>query len=63
MDVDPTVEEEEVAEAVKSCLREELSGCKDVPDEEALQRTRKAFVRLEEAQDLTLLKATHIKIG
>ena len=64
MDVDPTVEEEEVAEAVRSGLREEpSSGVKVSLTRKPFRGTKKAFVRLEEARGLTLLKATHIKIG
>ena len=63
MDVDPTVEEEEVAEAVRSCLREEpSSGVKVSLTRKPFRSTRKVFVRLEEAWALTLLKATHMKI-
>ena len=64
LDVDPTVEEEEVAKVVRSCLREEPSACVKVfLTRKPFRGTRKAFVRLEEASALTLLKATHIKIG
>ena len=61
--VDPTVEEEEVAKAVRSCLREEPSACVKVSlTRKPFRGTRKAFVRLEEASALTLLKTTHVKI-
>ena len=64
LDVDPTVEEEEVTKAVRSCLWEEPSACVKVSlTRKPFRGTRKAFVRLEEASALTLLKATHIKIG
>ena len=64
LDVDPTVEEEEVAKAVRSCLREEPSACVKVSlTKKPFRGTRKAFVRLEEASALTLLKATHLRSG
>ena len=64
LDVDPTVEEEEVAEAVQNYLREEPSSEVKVSlTRKPFSGTRKAFVRLEEARALILLKATHIKIG
>ena len=63
LDVDPTVEEEEVAKAVRSCLREEPSACVKVSlTRKPFKGTRKAFVRLEVASALTLPKATYIKI-
>ena len=63
-DVDPTVEKEEVAEAVRSYLREEPSSEVKVSlTRKPFRGTRKAFVRLEEVRALTLLKATRIKIG
>ena len=64
LDVDPSVEEEEVAEAVRSYLREEPSSEVKVSlTRKPFRGTRKAFVRFEEAHALTLLKVTHIKIG
>ena len=61
-DVNPTVEEEEIAEAVRSCQREERSLGVEV------SLTRKPFRGtrgrpLSEARALMLLKGTHIKIG
>ena len=64
LNVDPTVEEEEVSKAVRSCLWEKPPACVKVSlTRKPFRGTRKAFVRSEEASVLTLLKATHIKIG
>ena len=63
MDIDPTTGDEEVAEAVRSCLQEEpLSEVKVSITKRPFRGTRKTFVRLEEARALILLKVTHIKI-
>ena len=60
----PTVEEEEVAEAIQSCLQEDpCSGVKVFLTRKPFRGTKKAFVRLKEAPAQTLLKANHIKIG
>ena len=64
LDVDPTVEEEEVVEAVRSCIWEEPSEGVEVSlTRKPFRDTRKAFVRLEEARAMTFLKATHMKVG
>ena len=71
LNVDPTLEKEEVAEAVRSYLREEPYSEVEISltrtpfrgSRKSFRGTRKAFVRLEEARALTLLKATHIKNG
>ena len=64
MDIDPTVEEEEVAKAVRSCIQEDpSSGVKVSLSRKPFRSTKKAFLRLEEAPAQTLLKANHIKIG
>ena len=62
--IDPTVEAKEVAEAVRSCLKEETaSEVKISVTKKPFRGTKKAFVRLEEARAPKLLKMTHIKIG
>ena len=64
LDINPTVEAEDKAEAIWSCLREEPSSGVEVSlTKRPFRGMRKAFVRTEEARALKLLKATHIKIG
>ena len=64
IDNDPTAGAEEVEEAVRSCLNEEpTSEVKVSLTKRPFRGIRKAFIRLEEARALMLLKATHIKIG
>ena len=62
----PTIELEilGIAEAVRSCLREDASSEMKVSmTRRPFRGTRKTFVTLEKARGLTLLKVTHIKIG
>ena len=62
--IDPTRKAKEVAEAVQSCLKEETaSEVKVSVTKKPFRGTRKAFVRLEEARALKLLKMTYINIG
>ena len=62
--MDPTVEEEEVAETVRSCLQEDPPlRVKVSLTRKPFRGTKKACFRLEEASAQTLLKANHIKIG
>ena len=62
--IDPTVEAEDIADVAWSCLREEPSSGVDVSlTKRTFRGTRKAFVRMEEARALKLLKAANIKIG
>ena len=64
MDIDPTVEEEEVVEAIRSCLQEDPSSGVEVSlTRKHFSGTKKAFVRLEEAPAQILFKANLIKIG
>ena len=64
MDIDPTAEIIEVEKAVRSCLHEEsISEVKVSMTKRPFRGTRKAFINLEEARALRLMKATHIKIG
>ena len=62
LDIDPIVEAAEIAMTVRSCLREEpLSDVKVSLTRKPFRGTKKAFVRMEEARVLMLLKETHIK--
>ena len=64
MNIDPTVEEDEVAQTVRSCLQEDPSSGGKMPlTRKPFTGTEKAFVRLEKAPAQTLLKANHVKIG
>ena len=64
LDVDPMVEVEDIEEAVWSCLKEEPSSGVEVSLTKKPSRgTKKAFVKMEDARALKLLKAAHIKIG
>ena len=55
--VDPTVKGEEIAEAARSCLREDPSlGVKVSLMTKPFRGTRKAFIGMEEARALMLLK-------
>ena len=63
LEIDTTVNAEDIAEAVGSCLREEPSlGMEVSLTKRPFRDTRKAFVRMEEARALKLLKVAHIKI-
>ena len=64
MDIDPIAEVMEVEEDVRSCLHEEsTSEVKVSMTKRPFRGTRKAFIKLEEAHALRLIKTNHIKIG
>ena len=64
LDIDLTVETEEVREADRSSLQEKSSaGIKVCRMKKTFRGTRKAYIMLEEARALKLLKVAHIKIG
>ena len=64
LDIDPTVEAEDIAKTVWSCLQEEPSSRVEVSlTKRPFRGRRKAFIIMEEARTLKLLKATHINIG
>ena len=62
-DIDPTVEAENIEETVWSCLRElPSSGVEVSLAKKPFRGTRKAFVKMEDARALKLLKAVYVKI-
>ena len=63
LNVDPTVEAEDIEKSVWRCLREEPSSGVEVSlTKKPFRGTRKAFVKMEGARALKLIKAAHIKI-
>ena len=64
LDIDIIADTEEIAEAIRDCLREKAPlHVKVCMTKRPFRGTRKAFVRLKEARASKLLKAAHIKIG
>ena len=64
MDIDRTAEAQEDEETVRSCLHEEqTSEVKASITKRPFRGKRKAYIGLEEARALMLLKVTHIKRG
>ena len=62
-DLEPTIEAEDVEDAVRSLFNEEPELELRVPlSETPYRRNRKAYVLLEEARALKLLNGAHIKI-
>ena len=64
LEINPTAENEEITEAVRSCLQEETPGEIIVcMRKKPFRGTRKAYVMLEEVSALIVLKAVPIKFG